>query len=188
MGINTRACAGRMVAARERRRERPSKPRISCLGAAPSDYSLTFWFDKSDLISRIDEIYSFIVTGEPPDHIPAHVRTSINRVLANQKPMVPACVDENSAPSLSLRGSFRSTAQPSSRSAYGFATRAAGTGHFYPRPTATVVPVSQQPLQNDPDHPGRGKLVDDRKIRHRSSNLSPEVEQRHDPRIAGVPP
>jgi hypothetical protein len=33
---------------------------------------------------------------------------------------------------------------------------------------------------------GRGKLVDDLKIRHQIFELSPEVEQRHDPAMAGA--
>ena len=56
----------------------------------------------------------------------------------------------------------------------------------YPRQTAFVVPVPEQPLKNDPDHAGRGKTVDDPKIRRQVFDLSPEVEQRHDPAMAGA--
>ena len=76
------------------------------LGAAPSDYSLTFWSGR-DLISRIEEKYSFKLTAEPIGHMPAHVRTATNRALANQTPMVLAYVDDNGSPCLSLRGSLQ---------------------------------------------------------------------------------
>jgi hypothetical protein len=77
------------------------------LSAAPSDYSLTFWFDERELISRIEEKFSFKMTAEPVDEIPVHVRTAINRALANQTPMVLAYVDDDGSPSLSLRGSVQ---------------------------------------------------------------------------------
>ena len=79
----------------------PSKDDVSVsaefpgLGAAPSNYRLTFWFNDRDLISRIEEKYSFATTAEPVDHIPAHIRTAINGALANQTPMVLAYVDDN---------------------------------------------------------------------------------------------
>src|SRR5579862_1561293 len=77
------------------------------LGAAPSDYCLMFWFDDRDLISRIEEKFSFKMTAEPVDQIPVQVRTAINRALANQTPMVLAYVDDDGTPSLSLRGSVQ---------------------------------------------------------------------------------
>jgi hypothetical protein len=93
------------------------------LGAAPSDYSLTFWLD-GDLISRIEEKYSFKMTAEPIDHVPAHVRTAVNRELANQTPMVLGYIDENALHPFACAAVFRCRAQPSS--VCGFATHAAG--------------------------------------------------------------
>lgn len=154
------------------------------LGAAPSDYSLTFWFDDSDLISRIDEKYSFKLTAEPVDHMPAHVRTAINRALANQTPMVLAYVDENGAPSLSLRGSV----QVYSPTQLCLWVR-------NPRGGLIASIRAQRPLsflyRNSPSRTtltirGRGKLVDDPEIRREIFDLSPEVEQRHDPAMAGA--
>ena len=125
------------------------------LGAAPSDYSLTFWFD-GDLISRIDEQYSFQMTAEPVDHMPAHIRTAINRALANQIPMVRAYVDENGAPSLSLRGSVQ-LYSPTQLCLWVRNPRSGLVASIRAQRPAIVVPVSELPLQNDPDDPGKGQ-------------------------------
>jgi hypothetical protein len=153
------------------------------LGAAPSDYSLTFWFD-GDLISRIEEKYSFKLTAKPIDHMPAHVRTAINRALANQTPIVLAYVDENGAPSLSLRGSV----QVYSPTQLCLWVR-------NPRGGLIASIRAQRPLaflyRNSPSRTtltirGRGTIVDDPNIRRQIFDLSPEVEQRHDPAMAGA--
>ena len=153
------------------------------LGAAPDDYSLTFWVE-GDLISRIDGKYSFQMTTEPADHMPAHVRTAINRALANQTPMVLAYVDENGAPFLSLRGSV----QVYSPTQLCLWVR-------NPRSGLVASIRAQRPLaflyRNSPSRTtltirGKGKLVDDPKIRRQIFDLSPEVEQRHDPAMTGA--
>jgi hypothetical protein len=153
------------------------------LGAAPRDYSLTFWFD-GDLISRIDEKYSFQVTAEPVDHMPAHVRTAINRALANQTPMVLAYVDENGAPSLSLRGSVQVYSptrlclwvrNPRSRLIASIRAQRPLSFLYRNSPSRTTLTIQ-----------GRGKLVEDPKIRRQIFDLLPEVEQRHDPAMAGA--
>jgi hypothetical protein len=46
----------------------PAGAELPGLVAAPSDYSLTFWFE-GDLIFRIDEKYSFQLPTEPVDHM-----------------------------------------------------------------------------------------------------------------------
>jgi hypothetical protein len=154
------------------------------LGAAPSDYSLTFTFDHRDLITRIEEKYSFRMTADPVDYLPAQVRTAINRALANQTPMVLAYIDDNGAPSLSLRGSVQVYSPTqlclwvrNSRSGLINSIRAR-------RPLSLLYRNSNS--RTTLTIRGTGKLIDDPEVRRRIFDLSPEVEQRHDPGMAGA--
>jgi hypothetical protein len=154
------------------------------LGAAPSDYSLTFSFDERDLISRIEEKFSFKMAAEPVAHIPVHVRTAINRALANQTPMVLAYVDDDGAPALSLRGSVQIYSATQLclwvRNAKSGLIRAIRAGRslsllYRNSPTRTTLTIR-----------GRGVVIDDPMVRRRIFELSPEVEQRHDPGLTGA--
>lgn len=154
------------------------------LGAAPGDYSLTFWFDERDLISRIEEKFSFKMTAEPVDQIPVQVRTAINRALANQTPMVLAYVDNDGAPSLSLRGSvqvYRSTQLclwvRNSNSGLIRSIRAN-------RPLSLL--YRNSPSRTTLTIRGRGTVIEDPIVRRRIFELSPEVEQRHDIGMTGA--
>ena len=154
------------------------------LGAAPSDYSLRFFFDDRDLVSRIEEKYSFKMTSEPVDSMPAHVRTAINRALANQTPIVLAYVDDQGAPSLSLRGSV----QVYSPTQLCLWVRNANSGLI--RSIRANRPLSLL-YRNSPTRTtliirGRGNVIDDQDERRRVFDLSPEVEQRHDVSMTGA--
>jgi hypothetical protein len=154
------------------------------LGAAPSDYSLRFWFDERDLISRIEEKFSFKMTAEPIDQIPTHVRTAINRALANQTPMVLAYVDDEGAPSLSLRGSvhvYNSTKLSLwVRNPNSGLIRSIGAN----RPLSLLYRNSSS--RTTLTIQGRGTVIEDPTVRRRIFELSPEVEQRHDLAMAGA--
>ena len=157
---------------------------FSGLGAAPSNYRLTFWFNDRDLISRIEEKYSFVATAEPVDHIPAHVRTAINGALANQTPMVLAYVDDNGAPSLSLRGSV----QVYSPTQLCLWVRNANSGLI--RSIRANRPLSLL-YRNSVTRTtliirGQGKVIDDQDGRRRIFDMAPEVEQRHDTAMTGA--
>jgi hypothetical protein len=154
------------------------------LGAAPSDYSVTFFFDERDLISRIEEKFSFKMAAEPVAQIPVHVRAAINRALANQTPMVLAYVDDEGAPALSLRGSLQVYSATQLclwvRNANSGLIRAIRAGRslsllYRNSPTRTTLTIR-----------GRGVVIDDPVVRRRIFELSPEVEQRHDPGLTGA--
>jgi hypothetical protein len=157
---------------------------FSGLGAAPSDYSLRFFFDDRDLISRIEEKYSFKMTSEPVDRMPAHVRTAINRALANQTPMVLAYVDDQGTPSLSLRGSV----QVYSPTQLCLWVRNANSGLI--RAIRADRPLSllyrNSPTRTTLTIRGRGKVIEDEALRRRIFDMSPEVEQRHDTAMTGA--
>jgi hypothetical protein len=154
------------------------------LGAAPSDYSLTLFFDDHDLVGRIEEKYSFRMTSEPVDHMPAHVCTAINRALANQTPMVLAYVDDQGTPALSLRGSV----QVYSPTQLCLWVRNANSGLIRAiradRPLSLLYRNSS--MRTTLTIRGRGKVIEDDGLRRRIFDISPEVEQRHDTAMSGA--
>ena len=154
------------------------------LGAAPSDYSLTFFFDDRDLMSRIEEKYSFKMTSDPVARMPAHVCTAINRALANQTPMVLAYVDDQGVPSLSLRGSV----QVYSPTQLCLWVRNANSGLIRAiradRPLSLLYRNSS--TRTTLTIRGRGKVIEDDGLRKRIFDMSPEVEQRHDTARTGA--
>lgn len=154
------------------------------MGAAPGNYRLTFWFNDRDLISRIEEKYSFVMTAEPVDHMPAHVRTAINGALANQTPMVLAYVDDKGAPCMSLRGSV----QIYSPTQLCLWVRNANSGLI--RSIRANRPLSllyrNSATRTTLTIRGLGKVIDDPVGRRRVFDTSPEVEQRHDTAMTGV--
>jgi hypothetical protein len=154
------------------------------LGASPSDYALMFRFDQRDLITRIEERFSFKMTAEALSHIPAHVRTAINRALANQTPMVLAYVDNDGAPSLSLRGSV----QVYSSTQLCLWVRNSKSGLI--RAIHANRPLSML-YRNSTSRTtltirGRGRVIEDPLVRRRIFDLSPEVEQHHDVAMTGA--
>ena len=153
------------------------------LGAAPSDYSLTFRFDERGLVSRTEEKFVFRMVREPVGEIPAHLRAAINRALANQTPMVLAYVDDHGAPSLSLRGSIQvyGAAQLCLwvRNVNSGLMRAIRAG----RPLALLFRNSAS--RTTLTIRGVGRIIDDPDERQRIFQSTPEVEQRHDPAMTG---
>ena len=77
------------------------------VGAAPRNYSLDFRYDERDRLVRVDEDFTFSMQASRQTCIPAPIRSAIDRALANGTPMVLAYVDDEGAPSLSLRGSVQ---------------------------------------------------------------------------------
>ena len=154
------------------------------LGAAPSDYCLMFWFDDRDLISRIEEKFSFKMTAEPVVQIPVQVRTAINRALANQTPMVLAYVDDDGTPSLSLRGSVQ--VYNSTQLCLWVRNRNSGLirSILANRPLSLLYRSS--PSRTTLTIRGRGAVMEDPIVRRRIFELSPEVEQRHDIGMMGA--
>ena len=119
------------------------------------------------------------------DEIPLPVRGLINNALANQTPVVVTYVDQSGAPHSSLRGSV-CVLSPTEfaiwiRHADGGLPKAIGQNpnvsllYNDRRAGATVI------VQ------GRARIAEDESTRRKVFELSPEVEQTHDPDRHGVP-
>lgn len=155
------------------------------LGAAPAGMNLTFSFSDEGQVTHIHQ--ENVMSGPPQqvDRIPDHIKGQINGALYNGTPMVVSYVDEEGQPQQSLRGStvvFSDTQLGIwIRSADGGLPRAVQSGNnrlslLYrdSRTRSTIV------IQ------GRGHLSDDPEVKRRLYELTPEVEQMHDPERKGV--
>jgi hypothetical protein len=154
------------------------------LGAAPQAMNLTFSFNGDDKISRVEQQ---LVTGGPPqqvDEIPTFLRGQIDSALFNNTPIVVCYVDENGQPQQSLRGSTL-VFSPTQlgiwvRSAEGGIVKAMANNNklslLYRDSNSRSTIVIQ----------GRGSIATDEDTRNRLYEMSPEVEQLHDPNRNGV--
>ncbi len=150
---------------------------IPPMGAAPQKLSLTFTFDGSDKIKRIEQQQQAAPPQPPAESMPGLVRGIINGALANGTPMVVAYTDEQGQPVLSLRGSTQVYSDTQLciwvRNAAGRNDRAS---LLYRDSKVRTTLIMQ----------GRGHVETDPDIRERVFNLAPEVEQNHDPGRKGA--
>lgn len=163
-------------------REEAGRVRIEAnfdhLGAAPRDYSLHFDFDAHNQLSRVTETFAFSMAAAKATRIPAHVRSAIDRALSNGTPIVLAYVDDQGAPSLSLRGSVQVWSDHELcawvRDAGSGLVRAVQAGRplsLLYRDSATRTTLVMR---------GQGRIATDEGTRDRVYRQVPEVEQTHD--------
>jgi hypothetical protein len=155
------------------------------LGAAPQAMNLTFSFNGDGKINRVAQQ---MVMGGPPQEvsdIPAYLRGQIDSALFNNTPLVVCYVDENGQPQQSLRGSTL-VFSPTQlaiwvRNADGGIVKAVSGGNnklslLYRDSMSRSTIVVQ----------GRGHVETDEETRRRLYDMTPEVEQMHDPGRKGA--
>jgi hypothetical protein len=148
-------------------------------GAGASKATLTFSFNDDDQIVAVSESYTAGPRPEPQKEIPLVVRGMINSALVNGTPVVAAYTGEDGSPQLSLRGSLQ-VLSPTQlcawlRSAEGGLNRALATNpqlSFLFRDSRSRSTLIIK---------GIGRIEDDPAIRDEIFELTPEVEQMHDP-------
>lgn len=153
------------------------------MGAAAATIDLTFSFDPEDRIVAVEQTS----TTQPPivsDTIPDFVRGIVNGALANGTPMVLSYVDEEGAPSLSLRGStlVYSDTQLALwvRNASGGLIRSLATN-----PAVSLL-YRDSRTRTTLIFRGRGHVETDKAVRDRVFESTPEVEQNHDTERKGA--
>ena len=156
------------------------------LGAAPSELHLTFSFNGEAKISHILWEQVMGRFGPPQDvtEIPAYLKGQIDSALFNNTPIVVCYVDENGQPQQSLRGStlvFGPTQLAIwVRSADGGIIKAMAHNPklslLYRDSNSRSTIVIQ----------GRGHVATDEETRRRLYDMTPEVEQMHDPARKGA--
>ncbi len=154
------------------------------LGAAPAAMDLTFSFNSADQISRVEQATTMVPPPQASDTLPDFVRGIVNSALANGTPMTVAYTDENGQPVLSLRGStvVYSDHQLAIwvRNAEGGIVKTVKTNpriSLLYRDSKTRTTLIFQ---------GRGHVETDEETRRRVYDLTPEVEQKHDPGRKGA--
>ena len=153
-------------------------------GAGPARATLTFTFNEADEIATVEEAYAGGPRPEPQKEIPLVARGMINTALSNGTPMVVAYVDEAGVPQLSLRGSVQvfSPTQLCAwlRSAEGGLTRSIVTN-----PNISLL-YRDSRTRSTLIVKGTAHIDDDADVRDEVFELSPEVEQMHDPNRTGA--
>jgi hypothetical protein len=154
------------------------------LAAAPEGYEIAFSFDADDRITEIAETFTFPRPGAPVSEMPAHIRAAIDRALLNGTPMVLGYVDEAGQPSLSPRGSIQSYQGMElcmwlrdRNSGLAAAVKAGRPIGLLYRESRSRTTLSMKAV---------ARIADDAATCEHVFSMAPEVEQRHDPRRAGV--
>ena len=154
------------------------------MGAAPRALSLTFSFNGGDKIQRVEQKQEAPPPQPASTTIPGFVRGIINGALANGTPIVVAYTDEEGQPVLSLRGSTQVYSDTQLciwvRNADGGIVKTMGRNDrvslLYRDSKSRTTLIVQ----------GRGHVETDAAVRERVFQLSPEVEQNHDPGRKGA--
>ena len=148
------------------------------MGAAPQKISLTFSFNGSDKIKRIEQQQQ-AASPIQAEVIPGFVRGIINGALNNGTPVCVAYVDENGSPVQSLRGSTQVYGDTQLciwvRNADGGIVKAMSSGN-----NRLSLLYRDSKLRTTLIIQGRGHVSTDAAIRERVYQLAPEVEQNHD--------
>jgi hypothetical protein len=148
------------------------------MGAAPQKLSLSFSFNGSDKIKRVEQQTQAAPPQPPAETLPGFVRGIINGALANGTPIVVAYTDDAGQPVLSLRGSTQVYSDTQLciwvRNADGGIIRTMARNPrvsclYRDSKTRTTLIVQ-----------GRGHVETSPEIRERVFHLAPEVEQNHD--------
>jgi len=156
---------------------------IPPMGAAPQKLILKFSFDGSDKIQRVEQ-QAQNAPAQQSETIPNFVRGIINGALNNGTPIVVAYTDENGQPSLSLRGSTQVYGDTQLciwvRNADG------GIIKTLSRNNRISLLYRDSKTRSTLIIQGRGHVETDPAVRERVFQLSPEVEQNHDPSMKGA--
>ena len=153
-------------------------------GAGAAGMTVTFGFNDEDQIQTVLETPRSNPRPEPQKEIPLATRGLLNSALANGTPIVLAYVNADGEAELSLRGSLQvfSPTQISAwlRNAEGGLTKALETNPkisllYRDSRTRSTVIIN-----------GNGHIETDEAVRNRVFEISPEVEQMHDPQREGA--
>jgi hypothetical protein len=148
------------------------------VGAAPKVTRLTFSFDGSDKITRIEQISEARAPLDVTNAIPDVVRGLINGALANGTPLLMACTDPSGKPLLSVRGSVHtySDYQLAAWLRHGDG----GTAEALAANPRCALAYWDSAVRAMLNIEGLGKVSTDETVRNRVYDMSPEVEQMHD--------
>jgi len=154
------------------------------VGASPDRVALEIAFDARGSVAKIVQKVTPFTPAPPGAAMPAIVRNLVDRALANGTPMAFACVGEEGAPLLSVRGSIQALDERRLslwvRRADGSAARA-----IRANPRVSLL-YRDSRARTTLVFEGTADIVDDPDLAGRIFDLLPEVEQTHDPMRQGI--
>ena len=153
-------------------------------GVSPAALSLAFSFSGDGKISRIEQRYTPKAAPANTDRISPAVKALINNARTNNTPFVIAHVDENNVPMITFRGSIQVLNDQQLcvwiRQAKGGLVSAVAKN---PAVSLAYRDGSNSMLLIQ----GRAHVDNSEDMRDRVFELTPEVEQNHDPARKGCP-
>jgi hypothetical protein len=156
-------------------------PRV---GAAPKAVTITLTFNSDDRIAAIAERTEPRPKAEAVRTIPAEVAGLIDGALANGTPIAFAYVSADGAPELSLRGSVQ-VFGPTQLSIWVRNAKGGLVTSIETNPRVSLL-YRDSKLRTTLVVKGLAHVDDGEDIRRRVYELTPEVEQTHDPARAGA--
>jgi len=153
------------------------------VGAGPTEVNLTFSFNDSDQINRVEQKNVMATTFVDTDVLPDFVSSRVNNALANDTPLSVSYVSKDGHPKLSLRGSVRAYSDHQlsiwARNDTGLVAAIATNPNisllYRDNPTRSTL-IFQGKAHVDSDEAVRKQVFDD----------APEVEQNHETWTTGV--
>lgn len=153
-------------------------------GGLLASASLTFSFDEQGRISRVEQRNTPGAPTPPTERLPDFVKGIVNSALANNTPMIVAYTDESGSPVLSFRGSTQVYSETqlsiwvrhASGGMIGALERNPRMALMYRDPHGRTTLTFQ----------GRAHVESNPDVRERVFELTPEVEQKHDPQRRGA--
>jgi hypothetical protein len=154
------------------------------MGAAPQTLTLTFSFNGCDKIKRVEQQQQAAPPQPPAQTVPGFVRGIINGALANGTPMVVAYTDEDGQPVLSLRGSTQ--VYGDTRLCIWVRNAEGGMVSNLARNPRVSLLYRDSKTRTTLIIKGRAHVETNPAVREQVFQLSPEVEQNHDPGRKGA--
>jgi uncharacterized pyridoxamine 5'-phosphate oxidase family protein len=151
-------------------------------GVTPAALTVTVGFDDKDRINRVEQKYT-PRQAQPTEIIPPGVRPLINNARINETPIAVAHTDENGNPALTFRGSIQVW---SDTELCAWIRQASGglVKSLARNPNVSLIyrdgPRAMLLMS------GRARIDNDDAVRNRVFEITPEVEQNHDPARKGT--
>lgn len=153
-------------------------------GAAPAAVNFAFTFNNEGLVTRIEQETTPQAAPQPVDKLPDFIKGMVNNALGNGTPMTVAYVDEQGRPSLSLRGS--TVAFSDTQLAIWLRSAEGGLPNALKNNPNISLLYRDQKARATIVFNGIGHIETDEAIRNRLFEMTPEVEQNHDPDRKGA--
>lgn len=152
---------------------------IPPLSADLHEVIVTFDFDAQDRLTRVVEEFVNSPQGESSGELPLIVRGLVSNALANNTPLAVAYVGDDGLPHLSLRGSVQFYGE--TQLCMWVRKANDGLAMAMDRHPDLALMYRDSSDRTTLIIKGKGRVDPDVAVRTRVFNLSPEVEQNHDP-------